>query len=152
MSLVNSMDAIRDHLIASNLTGIDETNCVVESEDVFNRILLNDDPDFRRTIIIGYDGMERRGSSEFGGTLLCWKLTVTAFVLLWGDVQERRDNIHETFNLIDEIFQAFNDYGGGGDVMDGMITSAEAPFLYERQQMNDYMMVVLNVDITENLD
>lgn len=153
MTLVASMTSLKDALISANLTGIDADNCVVEDEGVFNNILLRDDDDYRRALIVGYDGMRRKGNSEFGGTLLCWNLTVTAFVLLWGDVEERTNRIQDALGLVDEIFQAINDNSTlGNEVMDTMIVAAEPPLLYERQQMNDYMMLVLHLDITENLD
>lgn len=152
MGLVASMESMRDYLVSAGLTGIDVDNCVIEDEGVFNNILQREINVFRRAIMIGYDGMKRKGSSEFRGTLLVWHVTITVFVLLWGDVEERTAAIQDSYALVDEVFQAINDDSTlNGGAMDTAIVASESPMLYERQQMNDYMMITLHTEVTENL-
>lgn len=154
MGIMASMNAMRDYLAGSGLTGIDSQNCVVEDEGVFNRILVDDDDERQRVLMIGYNGVERPRSqkSEFGGSLLKWQIRITIFILLWGDVEERVSAIHAGYGLADEIFVKLNDDPTLNDeVMDAVIVFGDQPMLYTRQQSNEYLMLSYLAEVTENI-
>lgn len=154
MGLLVAMNGLRDHLIASGLTGIDEFNCTVDDESIFNSILERIDPIEQRGIIISYAGMRRNNQqpSEFGGNLQFWLLHVNVFFLLWGNIEDRSETINSAWGFVDELALAIiADSTLGGTVMDCVILQGDEPALYTRQQMNEYLMVNFTFAIMENL-
>lgn len=154
MGIKTTMEAIRDYLSSGVLTGIDSNNCVIEDEGVFNEILLDDDETNRRVVMVGYQGMDKPNNqrSEFGGTLLLWRVRVTLFFLLWEDVADRAAVIQDAYDVVDELFVAINnDSTLGGNVMDCLIVFGDQPMVYTRQQMNEYFMLTFVVEVMENI-
>lgn len=154
MSLISSMDALRAYLLNASITGLDEFNCSVDDETIFNSIIMRDNPEEQRGLIISFGGMRRplNQTSEFGGSLQRWILIVNLFVLLWGSKEERSEAIREAWRFVDEVSNVMvSDSTLDGQVMDAFVTAIDEPALYTRQQMNEYIMVPMVITVTENL-
>jgi hypothetical protein len=154
MGLVVALNGLRDYLINYGITGIDEYNCTVDDESIFNSILERMNPDEQRGIIVSYAGLRKNNNqpSEFGGNLQYWIINLNAFFLLWGNIEDRSASINSAWAFVDELTNAIvADSTLDDSVMDCVILRADEPVLYTRQQMNEYLMLGFTIAVMENL-
>lgn len=152
MGLVTTLNAVKDYLEA-NFPILSHGNTSVQSESIFNVLLTNEDCGGKGAIV-EFAGTYARDAqqSEFGGTLLRWRISITLFGVLYGDDEQESTQIISVYNLIDDIVDDIKTKSTlSGTVMDIAFDRIETPVLYERQQINNYLMLSIIFMVTENL-
>ena len=150
--IVTSANAVRDYIISTMPTLFDITNCDVDNVVVFDNIL-HTNVSSKQCIVVGFGGLGLAGqASEFGGYLSDITMNINYFTLLWGTNDDRHQSIEQAYATLDTLINNFkNDSTLGGKVMDSVITSVSAPLTYRRNEMNEYLMLVMELTLRNNL-
>lgn len=151
MGIVATLNAVKN-FIEDNYYQFSHGNLSIQSESIFNNLLSIEECE-GKGIIVEYAGTSVRDAqaSEFGGTLLKWRISTTIFAVLSGTQEEEYQQIMETYGIIDSLIDKFKDYPTlNGAVMDIAFDRSEPPFVYERQSINQYLMVTIYWSVTEN--